>query len=57
MVMAMVGSLGRGMEVVDGMHSGRMAGRMSGECRGISRVRGDTLVTPNHTTFQVRSSV
>ena len=26
-------------------------------CRNISRVRGDTLMTRNHTAFQVRSSV
>ena len=47
-----------GMEVVDGKHARQSQGviRMKGGCRGISRVRGDTPMTPNHTAVQVRSA-
>ena len=36
------------MEVVDGMHvrQSQGGGRMSGDARSSSRVRGDTLMTP-----------
>ena len=46
------------MEVVDGMHAGQSQGSWSlvGNRRSIARVRGDTLMTPDHTAFQVRSS-
>ena len=47
-----------GMEVVVGKHVGQSQGRLShvGRCRSTSRVRGDTLMTPDHSAFQVRSS-
>ena len=54
-----VGFGGGRMEVVDGMHTGRRQGGWShvGRDRSTSRVQGDTLMTPDHTAFQVRSSV
>ena len=51
--------VGAGMEVVDGMHAGRSQGCWSHvvRCRSTSRVRGDTLMTLDHTAIQVSSSV
>ena len=43
------------MEVVDGMHAGQSQGGLV-VCQSTSRVRGDTLMTPDHTAIQVRSS-
>ena len=56
--MAMVVWVGAGMEVVDDMHAGQTQGDwlLVRGCRSISRVRGDEIMTPNHTTIQVRSS-
>ena len=53
----MVGLVGVGMEMVDRKHAGQSQGGWShvGRCRGTSRVRGDTLMTPDHTTVQVCS--
>ena len=47
---------GAGMVVVNGMHAGHSQGVWSrvGRCRSISRVRGDTLMTPDHTDVQMR---
>ena len=47
-VMAMVGWMGTGMELVFGKHVER--------CQSTFRVRGDKLMIPDHTTIQVRSS-
>ena len=50
--MAMTGWVGAGMEVVDGMHAGQSQGCWAFVWRGrsISRIRGDKLMTPDHTT-------
>ena len=55
--MAMVGWVVAGLEVVDGIHVGQSQGGWShvARCRSTSPVRGDTLMTPDPTTFQVRS--
>ena len=57
--MAIVGLVGTGMEVVDGMYAGQSLWSWShvDNCLSISRVRGDTLMTPDHTTVPVRNSV
>ena len=57
--MTMLGRVGKGMEVVDGVHEGQSQGGWLhvGRCQSTSRVRGDTLMTPDHTAVQVRSSV
>ena len=47
-VMAMVGWMGAGMELVLGKHAG--------QCQSTFRVRGDRLMIPDHTTIQVHSS-
>ena len=56
--MAMIGWVEAGIEVVDDMHAGQSqgVGRMTVDARSISRVRGNTMMTPDHTTVQVRSS-
>ena len=43
----MVGLVGAGLEVEDGMHAERRQGGWShvGRCRSISRVRGDALIS------------
>ena len=51
-VMAMVGWMGAGMELVFGMH----AGQSKEKCHSTFRVRGDRLMIPDHTTIQVSSS-
>ena len=46
------------MEVVDGMHTVQRQVGWSyvGRCWTIFRVRGDTLMTPDHSDIQVQSS-
>ena len=57
-VMAMVGGMGAGMELVLGNHAGQsqLVGRMSGDAAAFPDCVGNTLITPNRTTIQVRSS-
>ena len=57
-VMAMVGGMGVGMELVLGRHAGQsqMVGRMSGYAGAFQEYVGNTLITPDRTTIQVRSS-
>ena len=57
-VMAMVGGMGAGMELVLGRHEGQsqMVGRMSGDDGEFPECVGNTLITPDRTTMQVRSS-
>ena len=57
-VMAMVGWMGAGMELVLGKHAGQslMVGHMSGDAGASSECVGNTLITPDRTTIQVRSS-
>ena len=50
-VMAMVGWMGAGMELVFGKHA------HVERCQSTFRVRGDKLMIPDHTTIQARSSV
>ena len=54
-VMAMVGWMGTGMELVLGKHAGQslVVGRMS---EHFQSVFWNTLITPDRTTIQVRSS-
>ena len=54
-VMAMVGWMGAGMELVLGKHEGQSHGLVE-RCQSTFRVRGDKLMIPDHTTTQVRSS-
>ena len=56
--MAMVVWAEAGMEVVDGMHAGQSqgVGRMSGDAGALPECVVRALMTPDHTTFQVRSS-
>ena len=57
-VMAMVGWMGAGMELVLGKHAGQnqVVGRMSGDAGAFPEFVENTLMTPDHTTIQVRSS-
>ena len=57
-VMAMVGWMGVGMELVLGKHAGQsqVVGRMSGDALVFQEFVGNTLITPDRTTIQVRSS-
>ena len=57
-VMAMVGWMGTGMELVFGKHAGQshVVGRMSGDVGAFPECVGNTLITPDRTTVQVRSS-
>ena len=57
-VMAMVGWMGAGMELVLGRHAGQsqVVGRMSGDAGAFQECVGNTLITPDRTTIQVRSS-
>ena len=54
----MVGLVGAGLEVVDDMHTKQnQVGRSHvGRCRSTYRVRGDTLMSPDHTAVQLRGS-
>ena len=54
-VMAMVGAV---MELVLGRHAGQslVVGRMSGDAGAFPECVGNTLITPDRTTIQVRSS-
>ena len=58
-VMAMVGWMGAGVELVLGRHAGRsqVVGCMSGDTGAFTECVGNTLITPDRTTIQVRSSV
>ena len=49
---------GAGMEFVLGRHAGQsqVVGRMSGSVGAFSECVGNTLITPDRTTIQVRSS-
>ena len=57
-VMAMVGWMGAGMELVFGKHAGhsQVVSRMSGDAVAFPECVGNTLITPDRTTIQVRSS-
>ena len=57
-VMAMVGWMATGMELVLGKHAGQsqVVGRMSGDAGAFPECVGNTLITPDRTTIQVRSS-
>ena len=57
-VMAMVGWMGAEMELVLGKHAGQsqVVGRMSGDAGAFSECVGNTLITPDRNTIQVRSS-
>ena len=57
-VMAMVGWVGAGIELVFGKHAGQsqVHGRMSGDAGAFPECVGYTLMTPDRTTIQVRSS-
>ena len=50
----MIGLVGAAMEVMDGMHAGQSWSHV-GRFRSTSRVRGDTLITPDHIAVQVRA--
>ena len=55
-VMAMVGWMGAGMELVLDKHAGQshVVGRMSGDAGALTECVGNTLITPDRTTIQVR---
>ena len=57
-VMAMVGWMGAGMELVLGKHAGQsqVVDRMSGDAGAFPECVGNALITPDRTTIQVRSS-
>ena len=57
-VMAMVGWMWAGMELVLGRHAGQsqVVGCMSGDTGAFSECVGNTLITSDRTTIQVRSS-
>ena len=57
-VMVMVGWMGAGMELVLGKHAGQsqVVGRMSGDAGAFPECVGNTLITPDSTIIQVRSS-
>ena len=57
-VMAMVGWVGARVELVFGKHAGQsqVVGHMSGDAGAFPECVGNTLMTPNRTTIQVRSS-
>ena len=57
-VMAMVGWIEAGMELVLGMHAGQsqVVGRMSGDAGAFPECVVNTLITPARTTIQVRCS-
>ena len=50
-VMAMVGWMGAGMELMFGKHAGHVE-----RCQSTFRERGDKMMIHDHTTIQVRSS-
>ena len=56
--MAMVGWMGAWMELVLGKHAGQsqVVGRMSGDAGAFPECVGNTLITLDRTTVQVRSS-
>ena len=56
--MAVVGWVGAGMEVVDGKHArqNQRVGRMSGDAGALTDCEVNTLMIPDHTDFQLRSS-
>ena len=57
LVMAMVGWVGALMEVMVGMHAGQGgAHHMSGDAGAFSECKVNTLMTPDHTAFQVHNS-
>ena len=57
-VIAMIGWMVAGMELVLGRHAGQsqVVGRRSGDAGAFSECVGNTLITPDRTTIQVRSS-
>ena len=57
--MAMVGCMGAGMEVVDGMHAeqSQRVGCMTGDGGALTECEVNTLMAPVHTVFHVRSSM
>ena len=57
-VMAMVGWLGVGIELVLCKHAGQsqVVGRMSGDAGAFPECMENTLITPERTTIQVRNS-
>ena len=58
-VMAMVDRMGTGMELMLGKHAvqSHLVGRMSGDAGAFPECAGNTLITPDRTTFHVRCSV
>ena len=56
--MAMVSWMGAGMELVLGKHAGQsqVVGRMSEDAGALPECVWNTLITPDRTTIQVRSS-
>ena len=56
--MAMVGWMGAGMKLVLGRHAeqSQVVCRMSGDAGAFAECVGNTLITPDRTTIQVRSS-
>ena len=57
LVVAVVGWIGVGMEVVVGKHAGQSqgVGRMSGDAREFPECEVNTLITPDRSTIHVRS--
>ena len=57
-VIAMVGWMAAGMELVLGKNAGQsqVVGHMSGDAGAFPECVGNTLITPDRTTIQVRSS-
>ena len=57
-VMAIVGWMETGMELVLGKHAGQsqVVGRMSGDAAAFPECVGNTLITPDRNTIHVRSS-
>ena len=54
----MMGWMGAGIELVLGRHAGQshVVGRMTGDAGAFPECVGNTLITPDRTTIQVRSS-
>ena len=58
MCVVVMGWMGAGMELVLGRHAGHshVVGRMSGDAGAFPECVGNTLITPDRTTINVRSS-
>ena len=57
-VMAMVGWVGAGMELLLGKHAGQsqVVGRVSGDAGAFPECVGNTLITPDHIAIKMRNS-